>query len=651
MRSRGGGGEGRRLRRAGLRGHGRRHQGQPEPPGGRGGRGLRARRPGGQPRRPRGLPRGRPPRRAPRALGLAGADGLAHGRRPGGRDRGGEPGTWPWSTTPATRLRGISTRSRIHSPQWRWITPVQASGVRQELSFPELVGVLYRWRWLLFGSLLLGGAGGVGAVMAIPPAYTAQAVLLLDPQPTRLATTGVSPEATPLDSGVVDSQAQILASRSLAQQAIDKLGLVNDPELAGQPAGLARAVDRLAADRDGAGLAAAGTDPVARFLERLDVRREGKSYVITLAYRSTDAVKAAQVANTVAQLYLAGQLERKTATTRAARELLTVQTEAAHAQLDEVQQRLQAFRTGAEPVALARPAGSDDEVAEINRQLVLASADRIAAETRLNQLRTSLTDGHPGALDSGSVLLQNLSALKADVLRREAELWASSAPATPACRICTTRRRPSTSGSARRSGPDAQPRGRGRGRPRQGAYAGLQPRGAEGPRQARTNPPTGPSCWRTRSSCAAGATRGWSSAPTASPSSTACTNPTPASSPRRSRRPRRPSRARSSWSRSAASSAWRSAWRCSSCSRAATAVSAAGPRFGGSRPADAGAGAGAAGRPQGARTPGLRHREAALPLRRGLARAPGRRHARAAPGQGQGGPPHLRPARRKARAP
>ena len=277
---------------------------------------------------------------------------------------------------------------------------MQASGVRQELSFPELVGVLYRWRWLLFGSLLLGGAGGVGAVMAIPPAYTAQAVLLLDPQPTRLATTGVSPEATPLDSGVVDSQAQILASRSLAQQAIDKLGLVSDPELTGQPAGLARAVDRLAADRDGAGLAADGTDPVARFLERLDVRREGKSYVITLAYRSTDAAKAAQVANTVAQLYLAGQLERKTAATRAARELLTVQTEAARAQLDEAQQRLQAFRTGAEPVALARPAGSDDEVAEMNRQLVLASADRIAAETRLNQLRTSLTDGHPGALDA-----------------------------------------------------------------------------------------------------------------------------------------------------------------------------------------------------------------------------------------------------------
>src|SRR4051794_1735576 len=258
--------------------------------------------------------------------------------------------------------------------------------------------------------------------MAIPPAYTAQAVLLLDPQPTRLATTGVSPEATPLDSGVVDSQAQILASRSLAQQAIDKLGLVSDPELTGQPAGLARAVDRLAADRDGAGLAAAGTDPVARFLERLDLRREGKSYVITLAYRSTDAAKAAQVANTVAQLYLAGQLERKTAATRAARELLTVQTQGARAQLDEAQQRLQAFRTGAEPVALARPAGSDDEVAEMNRQLVLASADRIAAETRVNQLRTSLTDGHPGALDSGSVLLQNLSALKADVLRREAEL-------------------------------------------------------------------------------------------------------------------------------------------------------------------------------------------------------------------------------------
>ena len=66
--------------------------------------------------------------------------------------------------------------------------------------------MLYRRRWLLLAGVVLGGALGLGAVGVLPPVYTAQTLLLLEPQDG----TGAS-VASALDGAAIDSQAQILA--------------------------------------------------------------------------------------------------------------------------------------------------------------------------------------------------------------------------------------------------------------------------------------------------------------------------------------------------------------------------------------------------------------------------------------------------------
>jgi uncharacterized protein involved in exopolysaccharide biosynthesis len=120
-------------------------------------------------------------------------------------------------------------------------------------------------------------------------------------------------------SASVDSQAQILASRSLAREVIAQLQLAGDPELADAPAEgagmLARIWPRLLGESEQPP-AALPVDTVGRFLERLAVEREGKSHVIGVAYRSSDSTKAAAVANRVAELYIVGQLARKYEATR-----------------------------------------------------------------------------------------------------------------------------------------------------------------------------------------------------------------------------------------------------------------------------------------------------------------------------------------------
>lgn len=285
------------------------------------------------------------------------------------------------------------------------------AGSRKELGFPELVGILYGRRWLLLAGLLLGGAAGGAAALLIPPTFSAQALLLLEAQQARPSQGGAPPA---LDGSLVDSQPQILASRALARAVIDRLGLAGDPELAGGEGSFPHLPGSL---RPGG-----SPDLVGRFLERLQVRRDGKSYVIALTYRSGDPEKAARVVNTVAELYRADQQARRQEQGSRARSLLAEQSELARAQLARSEARLQAFRARTGPDREGGIAVDSGELAALNNQLVLAAAERTAREARLAQLRTSLQSGSPGSAEGASVVLQNLGALKAELLRREAEL-------------------------------------------------------------------------------------------------------------------------------------------------------------------------------------------------------------------------------------
>jgi polysaccharide biosynthesis transport protein len=296
---------------------------------------------------------------------------------------------------------------------------------RKELSFPELVAALYRRRWLLLAGVTLGGLAGIGAVLAIPPVYTAQALVLLEPRAadaSPAAGSSTMPGSAALDAGVVDSQTRILASRSLAREVIDRLGLAADPELTADPGRLARLADRLAGAAQAAAPTAPGAakpDPVGRFLDRLSVRRDGKSYVIVVGYRSGEPGKAARVANTVAELYRSGQRAQKMAAALRAQNRLNEQRELARLALEEAEARLRAFRAATEAARGDGLGVKELELAELNRQLVLAAAERTARETRLVRLRE---EGGDAGADGASPVLQNLGALKAELLRKEAEL-------------------------------------------------------------------------------------------------------------------------------------------------------------------------------------------------------------------------------------
>lgn len=307
-------------------------------------------------------------------------------------------------------------------------------GTSREIGLLDLLAVLWRRKALVAVILIVGCGLTMGVVGLLPKIYEARALVLIDPERGR----GGEPSALglgALDGAMVDSQVQILLSRSLAREVVVNLDLARDPEFhAPLPSPTTLLIEfgrRLA----GAATADAGPggegpeeDPTAplvdRFQERLLVAREGRTYVIAVRFRARDPDKAARIANAVAEHYLLGQLAAKAEAAQRSAGWLAERLEAAKTQheadlaaLDELRARFPDSRDAKNREA--------ERLRELERELVQASIDRTAREARIGRLKEVVRRGEfaaPGEELGSSTLLQNLDALKAQTLRREAEL-------------------------------------------------------------------------------------------------------------------------------------------------------------------------------------------------------------------------------------
>jgi capsular exopolysaccharide synthesis family protein len=264
----------------------------------------------------------------------------------------------------------------------------------------EVARILWRRAGLLLTVLAMGMAASVAATLLLPRSYVARAALLIEPrlEPSPDGSGAVVPILP--DSATVDSLVQVLGSRAMVREVIDQLGLVADPELR----------------RDGDG------SPVDAFVARLRVTREGKSHVIAVAYRSADPARAARIVNALGERFVVDRLQQRHEASRRATRLLDERLAALKERLEASQAALAAAQRAAGGVddAASLPA----EIAQLRKDLAVATADRASRERKLERLRQEIRDrGADAAIaDARSSLLEHLNALKVGLLRREADM-------------------------------------------------------------------------------------------------------------------------------------------------------------------------------------------------------------------------------------
>ncbi|MBV8848275.1 MAG: hypothetical protein JOZ16_01665, partial [Methylobacteriaceae bacterium] len=181
---------------------------------------------------------------------------------------------------------------------------MEAAPARAAADEPSIVGVLWHRRWIIILSVIGCVAAGVLYYAFAPRAYSASAVLLLDPHLGRgLGADPVQPGYVS-DTSAIDSQVKLLTSQAVLKRVADSEHLENDPDFNGENRSL---LSRLTQPARPAG---ESVDLIA-LGEHIAIKRPERTYVVEVQATASSSGKAANLANAIVHAYNEDQIDAR----------------------------------------------------------------------------------------------------------------------------------------------------------------------------------------------------------------------------------------------------------------------------------------------------------------------------------------------------
>lgn len=323
----------------------------------------------------------------------------------------------------------------------------------EELAFRELWRKLWREKLVIAATAVILTVIAAAVIFAIRPEYTGVARVVIDArQPEYRPVAKSDDTANPyVDTQVIQTQIQIMRSRGIVEQAIDRAGLDSSPEFneSLRPPPLLHRVwakgqsylrDVLAALHldDVVPLDSGTAEPdtpldlvrtrvVAAVEDKLDIGAEGLSSVIKVAFTSNDRQTAALIANSVVEFYIAGQLKEKARAAQIANEWVNERVAELRGEVQQSEDAVQKYVQEQGLIKTKEGTPAAQEIAQLSAELARAQADRAVAEARLQHLVTLLNSHSPKGLESaseviGSPLIIHLRQQEAQLQNKGAEL-------------------------------------------------------------------------------------------------------------------------------------------------------------------------------------------------------------------------------------
>lgn len=324
-----------------------------------------------------------------------------------------------------------------------------------EFGVGDVVRILLAHLWLIAGLTVLAGGIAMGIAFALPNRYEGVATVQIDPRAKKIINIEGVLADLKADAATIDSEIEIIRSRAIAVRVIEQLNLREDPDFSGQPAWREVAVQlgvlappRVRESRgpvppedeatrrsrdlwsvwfglDG-GLQVPERDEVARAFEsRLKVTRIRNSHLIEIRFSSASSVRAAQIVNAIAEVYIRQQIEAKSRATEVAGDLIDERLKGMRDKVGLAEREVERFK------AENNIFNSDGSLL-VERQLMREMEALVAARNQTGEARARheaarrmMLEGE-GSDAIGDVLQNNTVRLLRDELtkslRREAEL-------------------------------------------------------------------------------------------------------------------------------------------------------------------------------------------------------------------------------------
>ena len=278
------------------------------------------------------------------------------------------------------------------------------SEIVQENSARELVnwaiGIVRRQFAVI--ALIAVVATSLGAFYAFmaPPTYTAESTVVIDPRRAQLFEKATFSEGQ-IDPPALESEIELVKSEPVALSVIKNLGLAKDPEFLG-PQDIFGVLLGFASHFFSSSKptvlseSEATRAALAALSKNLAVKRVGLSYNLSLQYRSRNPNRAAQIANAIAEAYIAEQLEGKYDSTRRATQWLQGRIEELNQKQSLAERAVLDFKRQNNIVTADGKLLNEQRIAELNSQLVLAHKQTADVKARVDRVDAIIRDDSDG---------------------------------------------------------------------------------------------------------------------------------------------------------------------------------------------------------------------------------------------------------------
>lgn len=263
------------------------------------------------------------------------------------------------------------------------------------------------------------------------PQFTSTASMVIDTRKVQLFQQQSVLGDIAVDSATVETQVEILKSENISLAVIRDLHLIEDPEFTGSGGGVLGAVLGFVGGLFSDGHASSEFELTRKALERFEknraVKRLGQTYVMEIGYTSKDPQKAAKIANAIADAYIVDQLEAKYQATRRASVWLQDRIKELRTQASAAQKAVVDFKTANNIVDTGGRLMTEQQLAEVNSQLILAHAATAEARARLDRMNDILKQDVPDANVADALKNDTIVKLRAqyvDMASKES-IWAA----------------------------------------------------------------------------------------------------------------------------------------------------------------------------------------------------------------------------------
>lgn len=286
-------------------------------------------------------------------------------------------------------------------------TNEQFSETEKLIDFSSYLDVVKRAKWRILSFAFIVTLLTIIVTFTLIPKYIATSTLLIESEQTKAVS---FEEIYGLDSNKKEyyqTQFEVMKSDSIAREVITKLNLQDHKDFISKASFLGELKSTLKAslpflnnkevkvytvdekaERKMLGLLAA-------FKSRLTISPISKTQLVKISFESSDPQLAALVANTVGEVYIESQMRAKMGITKQASSWLNTRLSELRIQLDNSEERLQAFREKEHLVDIQGISGlTTQELEQMSQQLIVArneqnnlqSINRVISEYGNNNL-------------------------------------------------------------------------------------------------------------------------------------------------------------------------------------------------------------------------------------------------------------------------